>query len=124
MLNIAEEELRNWVPDVEPIHSNAGNLGVNAMPASSMQTPTGPSMQAPSSGMSSPVDARTQPMHTEHADYPVSHESYPTAQEPMATAHEPVGSQTQTHATTAEPPYPVDERDHDHAREVAARVLA
>jgi len=32
VLNDAEDELRNWQPNIEPIHSSAGALGVGAMP--------------------------------------------------------------------------------------------
>jgi hypothetical protein len=32
ILNDAEDELRSWQPNLEPIHSTAGNLGVGAMP--------------------------------------------------------------------------------------------
>jgi len=32
VLNDAEDELRNWQPHLEPIHSNAGALGAGAMP--------------------------------------------------------------------------------------------
>lgn len=32
ILNVAEDLLRNWQPNLEPIHSNAGSLGVGAMP--------------------------------------------------------------------------------------------
>ena len=32
ILNNAEEELRNWQHDIEPITSNAGGLGTNAVP--------------------------------------------------------------------------------------------
>ncbi|KAF2639908.1 hypothetical protein P280DRAFT_400671 [Massarina eburnea CBS 473.64] len=32
VLNDAEDELRTWQPSLEPIHSNAGALGVGAMP--------------------------------------------------------------------------------------------
>ena len=35
VLNTAEEDLRNWQPNTEPIHSNAGGLGSNAMPGRS-----------------------------------------------------------------------------------------
>jgi hypothetical protein len=38
ILNDAEDELRNWQPNVEPIHSTAGSLGVGAMPGASMTT--------------------------------------------------------------------------------------
>ena len=36
VLNDAEDELRSWQPNLEPIHSNAGSLGVGAMPGSGM----------------------------------------------------------------------------------------
>ncbi|KAL1597239.1 hypothetical protein SLS60_008821 [Paraconiothyrium brasiliense] len=32
ILNDAEDGLRNWQPNIEPIHSTAGSLGVGAMP--------------------------------------------------------------------------------------------
>lgn len=32
ILNDAEDELRSWQPNLEPIHSSAGNLGAGAMP--------------------------------------------------------------------------------------------
>ncbi|KAJ4303550.1 hypothetical protein N0V90_002448 [Kalmusia sp. IMI 367209] len=32
VLNDAEDELRSWQPNIEPIHSTAGSLGVGAMP--------------------------------------------------------------------------------------------
>ena len=38
VLNDAEDELRSWQPNLEPIHSNAGSLGVGAMPGSDMTT--------------------------------------------------------------------------------------
>lgn len=45
ILNEAEEDLREWRPSVEPIESNAGALGTNAMPGqhtSSQQVIEGP----------------------------------------------------------------------------------
>jgi hypothetical protein len=36
VLNDAEDELRQWQPDLEPIHSSAGTLGVGAMPGGVM----------------------------------------------------------------------------------------
>jgi hypothetical protein len=36
VLNDAEDELRNWQPNIEPIHSNATSLGVGAMPGGSL----------------------------------------------------------------------------------------
>ncbi|WP_218836821.1 hypothetical protein, partial [Campylobacter coli] len=32
VLNDAEDDLRRYQLEIEPIHSNAGNLGTNAMP--------------------------------------------------------------------------------------------
>jgi len=32
VLNDAEDELRSWQPNIEPIHSSAGALGMGAMP--------------------------------------------------------------------------------------------
>ncbi|KAF2477980.1 uncharacterized protein BDR25DRAFT_207576 [Lindgomyces ingoldianus] len=32
VLNDAEDDLRNWQPNLEPVHSSAGSLGVGAMP--------------------------------------------------------------------------------------------
>lgn len=40
ILNQAETELQAWHPDVEPIHSNAGGLGANLMPAEDQTTTT------------------------------------------------------------------------------------
>ena len=33
ILNDAEEDLRDWTPNLEPIHSSATDMGVNLMPA-------------------------------------------------------------------------------------------
>lgn len=40
ILNDAEIELRQWQPNVEPIHSSASGLGSNAMPAQEQHVPT------------------------------------------------------------------------------------
>ncbi|THV83112.1 hypothetical protein D6C97_04456 [Aureobasidium pullulans] len=137
VLNVAEDELRAWTPDIEPIHTNAGGLGVNAMPSASVP---GTSMQGHASDVSSSIDAghnaipAQQPEYAQQSEYPSQHseyqESYATPSEPSAIAQEPVSSQYQTQpqthttATTAtETPYPTDEHDHEHARNVAARVL-
>lgn len=40
ILNDAEEDLREWQPNVEPIHSSAGAMGVNAMPVESTIAPS------------------------------------------------------------------------------------
>lgn len=34
MLNDAEEDLRDWQPNVEPVHTSAHEMGANLMPAS------------------------------------------------------------------------------------------
>jgi hypothetical protein len=36
VLNDAEDDLRNWQPNLEPVHSTAGTLGVGAMPGSAV----------------------------------------------------------------------------------------
>jgi hypothetical protein len=41
VLNDAEDELRSWQPNLEPIHSNAGSLGAGAMPGSGITTTSG-----------------------------------------------------------------------------------
>lgn len=33
VLNDAEEDLRSWESNLEPVHSSAGNLGTNLMPS-------------------------------------------------------------------------------------------
>ena len=38
ILNDAEEDLRDWQPNLEPIHSTAGNMGANLMPAAAATT--------------------------------------------------------------------------------------
>lgn len=40
ILNQAESELQAWQPDIEPIHSNAGGMGANLMPAEDQTTTT------------------------------------------------------------------------------------
>ena len=40
ILNEAETELQSWHANLEPIHSNAGNLGANAMPSEDQTTTT------------------------------------------------------------------------------------
>lgn len=132
VLNVAEDELRAWTPDVEPIHTNAGGLGTNAMPAASMQG---------TSDVSSSIDAGSHVMpaqhaeqYTQHSEYPTQHSEYPTSTEqyttsaePSVTAHEPVAYQTQAetqpHTTATETSYVTDDHDSEHARNVAARVL-
>lgn len=37
VLNTAEDDLRRWEPSIEPIHTQSGALGSNAMPGSSFQ---------------------------------------------------------------------------------------
>lgn len=51
VLNDAEADLRDYELHVEPIHSNAGNLGVGAMPGVSTTSPTSTThQQAPTLG--------------------------------------------------------------------------
>ena len=45
ILNDAEEDLRDWAPNLEPIHSNATEMGVNLMPAQASTAATSVSGQ-------------------------------------------------------------------------------
>ena len=45
ILNDAEEDLREWAPNLEPIHSNATEMGVNLMPAQASTAATSVSGQ-------------------------------------------------------------------------------
>ncbi|KAI5209883.1 hypothetical protein E4T39_00638 [Aureobasidium subglaciale] len=137
VLNVAEDELRAWTADIEPIHTNAGGLGVNAMPSASAPST---SMQGHSSDISSSVGAGSHAIPAQqsehyaqqseystqqHSEYPQSVESYSNPSEPSAAVHEPVAyqPQTQSHTASTETPYPTEEHDSEHARNVAARVL-
>lgn len=58
ILNDAESELQHWRPNLEPIHSQAGGLGVNLMPAEDATTTT--ASEAPMSehgGAETPVQS-------------------------------------------------------------------
>ncbi|MCJ1369572.1 hypothetical protein MMC20_000784 [Loxospora ochrophaea] len=41
VLNDAEEDLREWTPNLEPVHSSASDMGSNLMPAPAATTATG-----------------------------------------------------------------------------------
>lgn len=117
VLNVAEDELRAWTPNVEPVHTNAGNLGTNAMPA------------APVSAQGA-VPTQHSEHYTQQSEYPAQQseftqhaEQYATSSEPSVVGQEPVAYQTQTEAHPTETSYATDEHDHEHARGVAARVL-
>lgn len=45
ILNDAEEDLREWTPNLEPVHSSATELGVNLMPAQASTAATSVSGQ-------------------------------------------------------------------------------
>ena len=45
ILNDAEEDLREWTPNLEPIHSSATEMGVNLMPAQASTAATSVSGQ-------------------------------------------------------------------------------
>ena len=126
VLNVAEDELRAWTPNVEPIHTNAGNLGTNAMPAA----PVSAQGAAPTQHYTQQTEYPTQ--HSEHltqqSEYPTQQseytqhaDQYATSSEPSVVGQEPVSYQTQAQPT--ETSYATDEHDHEHARGVAARVL-
>jgi len=128
VLNVAEDELRAWTPNVEPIHTNAGNLGTNAMPAAPVSSQGAASTQHYAQQSEYPTQ------HSEHltqqSEYPTQQSEYTqhanqyaTSSEPSVVGQEPVAYQTQTHAQPIETSYATDEHDHEHARSVASRVL-
>lgn len=45
ILNDAEEDLREWTPNLEPVHSTATGMGTNLMPTEAGNTETGVSGQ-------------------------------------------------------------------------------
>lgn len=53
ILNEAESELQAWHPSLDPIHSNAGGLGTNLMPAEDQTTTT--ASEAPMSEAEMPM---------------------------------------------------------------------
>jgi len=117
VLNVAEDELRAWTPNVEPIHTNAGNLGTNAMPSAPVSTAQHSEQQ---------YTQQSEYPTQQHSEYTRSNEQYATSSEPSVVGQEPVAYQTQTQAqphSTTETSYATDEQDHEHARNVASRVL-
>jgi hypothetical protein len=125
VLNDAEDELRSWTPNVEPIHTNASGLGVNAMPSAPVHDS---SMHQNQNQQASEISSSDAGAYNQQSEYPASVESYSATQQPTSGGHEPVAFQNQsdttTTTTTTETPYPTDEREHDHARDVAARVVS
>lgn len=47
VLNDAEEDLREWTPNLEPIPSTAGEMGANLMPAQAGTTATSTTEEEP-----------------------------------------------------------------------------
>lgn len=84
VLNNAEDELRNWEPTIEPVHSSAGALGSNAMPS-------GPAASVITED--SAVPTTTEYTSTLDPGHPLEHDA-PT-----------------TTAETTQPPYPVTEEE-------------
>ncbi|KAF2876340.1 Eisosome component PIL1-domain-containing protein [Massariosphaeria phaeospora] len=62
VLNEAEDGLRAWQPNVEPIHSSAGNLGVGAMPGAGL---TGPGAGAYGSETGQEASSQEHPAYRE-----------------------------------------------------------
>ena len=61
ILNDAEEDLRDWRPNLEPIHSSATGMGSNAMPVESStvdQSTIGEGSVAAHGGVDSPTQVR------------------------------------------------------------------
>lgn len=80
LLNVAEEDLRRWQPDYEPIHSSAGNLQANAMPDSSIET-NAYSSSAPVGTSTSTVPASTFEEESIHH----AHNHHTLDEEPVST---------------------------------------
>lgn len=55
MLNDAEDELRSWQPNLEPIHSTAGSLGVGAMPGADVTSNSATYVGEPGQGSEHPA---------------------------------------------------------------------
>lgn len=58
VLNDAEEDLRDWAPNLEPIHSTATEMGSNLMPAQAGTVAT--SVSAPEEESTNPLMESTQ----------------------------------------------------------------
>lgn len=90
VISDAEDDLRNYELHVEPIPSNAGNLGVGAMPGS----------------VASPTSSSVPEQSTVHGESPVA--------ERQADVLGPHGS-----GGEVQPPYPVTEAERVERQEVA-----
>lgn len=77
ILNDAESELQSWHPNVEPIHTNAGGMGANLMPAEDQTTTT--ASEAPMSE-GTPVES-THQATTGHSSAAVENPNNPVAGE-------------------------------------------
>ncbi|KAL1311008.1 hypothetical protein AAFC00_001226 [Neodothiora populina] len=105
ILNMAEEELRAWQPNVEPIHSSAGALGSNAMPISG----NGTERYSPDSAAQTYTTQEPTYTTTEHAHAPTTHVEETSEYQPQHSQLETIPSSTAP--STAEPPYPVHEEE-------------
>jgi len=77
VLNDAEEDLRSWEPNLDPIHSNAGDLGSNLMPGGSV---TGPSTAGAESEIGESEAAGNEAgTHPAHRHVETTHATQPTA---------------------------------------------
>ena len=91
ILNDAEEDLREWVPNLEPIHSSATDLGANLMPASTGTPSTsvaGHETNLISEAGASPAQSRI----TEHGELSTANQIIPSDTRDVS------GSSTQAHA--------------------------
>lgn len=92
VLNDAEDELRNWQPNLEPIHSSAGAMGVGAMPGGS-------------------------PMHQENDAYGTE-DGQARVQNQKARSRSGSGERRAVSGGEVQPPYPMTEaerREVEHA---------
>lgn len=60
ILNDAESELQHWRPSLEPIQTQAGNLGVNLMPAEDQTTTTASEAPLSDAGRETPIQSSHQ----------------------------------------------------------------
>lgn len=63
ILNDAEGELQHWRPNLEPVQTQAGGLGVNLMPAEDQTTTTASEAPLSDAGAETPVATSNQPVH-------------------------------------------------------------
>ncbi|KAF2007885.1 hypothetical protein P154DRAFT_516665 [Amniculicola lignicola CBS 123094] len=108
VLNDAEDELRSWQPEIAPIHSNAGSLGVGAMPGGVLPAHNGSAAYGSEVGSPYEPDLNDHPAYREKAP---SGRSRSTSGERVVSG----GSLGTNVGGEVQPPYPT----HEERREAA-----